>query len=443
MSITVSGGAYSIDAEFDRLLWFAEAIAGLGRALLDLSRAAATCGLDPIRSVAGAGVAVLDPAGTLAIESRAALLAAVCGEAGLLCESLAAAVRAGVEAYRECDTLSDRAAPILRAVRDLPGALLSTQPDLLDVIHPDRVARGARGVLDRDPELPALLFDGFAVLKMGPGSLIVPGRERAPIVIGARTLSALYDDGTPVVERDPGAKVSDRAPRSMTDVWDGMAERNLEQKSGAVDVRIVRHRDLLGVEHTSAIVDITGTRDWNVLNRANSHVADTTTNLAALGNRMSSYERGVVQAIRASGVDAHTPVMLVGHSQGGMVAARLAVDARVHGLNVTHVVTAGSPIGNVEMPRHVQVLSIENKGDVVPRLDASDNPVRSNWITVGIDHGRPTAMARHSLSEGYLPGIPEIDHSSDPSIREWIGSAASFLDGDSVRTDVYTIRRQP
>lgn len=44
--------------------------------------------------------------------------------------------------------------------------------------------------------------------------------------------------------------------------------------------------------------------------------------------------------------------------------------------NITHVVTAGSPIGRTDIPADVQVLSLENQRDIVPHLDAAPNPDR-------------------------------------------------------------------
>ena len=68
----------------------------------------------------------------------------------------------------------------------------------------------------------------------------------------------------------------------------------------------------------------------------------------------------------------HTEVMLVGHSEGGIVAVDAARDAAASGrFRITHVVTAGSPVGDLagELPTTVQLLALENTADVVPALD--------------------------------------------------------------------------
>src|SRR5436190_30255 len=79
--------------------------------------------------------------------------------------------------------------------------------------------------------------------------------------------------------------------------------------------------------------------------------------------RPTGYAEGVRSALAAAGAGAGEPVLLVGHSLGGMVAAELARDPQ---LTVAGVVTAGSPVGAT--PEGIPVLSLENRGDVVPLL---------------------------------------------------------------------------
>jgi pimeloyl-ACP methyl ester carboxylesterase len=111
------------------------------------------------------------------------------------------------------------------------------------------------------------------------------------------------------------------------------------------------------------------------------------TDLRAMAGLNTSYEEGVMQALDAAGVGPHTDVMLVGHSEGGIIAINTARDAVRSGrFRVTHVVTAGSPIGEVsdELPRSVQVLALENDDDVVPATDSADNPEDPNITTVHV-----------------------------------------------------------
>lgn len=91
--------------------------------------------------------------------------------------------------------------------------------------------------------------------------------------------------------------------------------------------------------------------------------------------------RFVAEAMRRAGVGADEPVALVGHSQGGIVAATLASDY-VGEFRVEHIVTAGSPIANHPIGEDVWVTSIEMEDELVAALDGAANPERDRWLTV-------------------------------------------------------------
>ena len=91
--------------------------------------------------------------------------------------------------------------------------------------------------------------------------------------------------------------------------------------------------------------------------------------------------RMVVEAMKKSGIKANDNVVLVGHSQGGIVAAGIASDYSKQ-YNIKHVVTAGSPIANHAIPSKTWVTSIEMEDELVPTLDGASNPSRNNWVTI-------------------------------------------------------------
>jgi pimeloyl-ACP methyl ester carboxylesterase len=175
-------------------------------------------------------------------------------------------------------------------------------------------------------------------------------------------------------------------------------------------------------------------------------ITDIGTNLRALSGAPSSYQAAVILAMRDAGIRPDEPVMLVGHSQGGLVAASVASAlAGSREFRVTHLVTAGSPLGQQRVPASVQALSLENRQDAVPLLDARDNPRQSNWTTVTVDRGTPVDRggfgARHAVDGAYLPAAADVDASSDASIRAWRESAAGFFDGSSVQTVSFAVSR--
>jgi pimeloyl-ACP methyl ester carboxylesterase len=157
----------------------------------------------------------------------------------------------------------------------------------------------------------------------------------------------------------------------------------------------------------------------------------------------TTLENGIKDALSQAHVGPHDPVMLVGHSQGGIVAARAANDFVTSGqYNVTHVITAGSPIGRIPIPDTVQVLSLENSGDIVPHLDARDNPATANRTTVTFDNQTGSVDGNHELEGNYVTAAGQLDSSTDPSVQAFRNSAGSFLSGSQVQTHQYQVKRR-
>ncbi len=144
--------------------------------------------------------------------------------------------------------------------------------------------------------------------------------------------------------------------------------------------------------------------------------------------RSDAHSRAVVEALRRAGVPPGSEVMLVGHSQGGITAMNLAAGAG--GYRVTHVVAAGSPIGNKRLTS-AKVLSIENQGDLVPELDGvqeRERPGRTIY-RFGADRRLSQAGAKHDLAQGYLPELAAARFGADPQVHAYLASAAPYLLG--------------
>jgi pimeloyl-ACP methyl ester carboxylesterase len=187
------------------------------------------------------------------------------------------------------------------------------------------------------------------------------------------------------------------------------------------------------------VVDIPGTKTWRVGGR---DVTDLTTNCRAIAGRETTYERGVLIALERAGIAPDEPVLLIGHSEGGMVAVNAALhnDGR---FRITHVVTAGAPIGDTvgAVPRTVRVLAVENEHDAVPHLDEGANPAKANVVTATIHRDYRSPGLNHALDRSYVPGARDIDATDNPAIRAWLDSASPFLDATSVETRRYSITR--
>jgi pimeloyl-ACP methyl ester carboxylesterase len=113
----------------------------------------------------------------------------------------------------------------------------------------------------------------------------------------------------------------------------------------------------------------------------------------ALYGDSTAMKSGVAEALVAAGHTAGQPVVLAGHSQGGMHGANLAADpAFVERFSVRAVYTEGSPVGATQLDPRVHGLHVENLGDPVPALEGSDNPSNTQRVTITAPIEYPDAL---------------------------------------------------
>jgi pimeloyl-ACP methyl ester carboxylesterase len=108
--------------------------------------------------------------------------------------------------------------------------------------------------------------------------------------------------------------------------------------------------------------------------------------------------RFVLSAMEQAGIQAGERVALVGHSQGGIVAAAIASHENL-AYRIDHIVTAGSPIANHPIPNSTWVTSVEIEDEVVSALDGAPNQQRDAWITV---RGKVSKSQENSDASKYL-----------------------------------------
>lgn len=196
---------------------------------------------------------------------------------------------------------------------------------------------------------------------------------------------------------------------------------------------------------------IPGTQIWAAT--AKQNVFDATSNVAAMASRgVAASERAVDQALRLAGAGRGDRVVLVGHSQGGILAGNLAsrqgyqthdAKARGTGYQVAGLVTIGAPIGQLANLNRVPTLSIEHTNDLVPKLDNQPNPLQSNWVTAtrevkaegltgphAIDRYRETALlVDQKAAEAKGLSGPGVDSSGLAAIR---GEILGLLKGRKI-----------
>ena len=425
--ISVRGGANGIVAHCDDMTAAARLF---GRAAGDTVAASVALHgylIDPDVLVS----APLDPMGAARFE--AALGLALDGPGGLAwlagrCAALDVGLRAAAAAYLGADRLDERLEPGLDAAARAPRAAL----DAVVLLSEGAPGAALQKLVTDDPHL-ADLGIGVAGGVLGAGS----------VAAGAQLAAVPFDDGVPRVTSLGADLAADAAgpQRSLEGLLAGLAQRN-EGRPGEIDVRFLGGSS----RARRVVVDIPGTKDWS-LALHDGDVTSIATNLRALGGAVTTYERGVLEAMRLAGVRPDDDVLMVGHSEGGMVAVNAARRAAAGGeFRVRHVVTAGAPLGLIagSVPAGVSVLALENDGDVVPHLDGAENPDRLNITTVTAHRDHGGVIANHDLAGAYLAAARDVDASDDPSVGDYLRGPrgiAGFLSAPTVRTQTYQIVR--
>lgn len=386
---------------------------------------------------------VLSPA-TFA-EAETAVLAATTGTDGILVASVgwrtdALLVRVTVRSFEETDDLVRGSFDVLdhligRALGTaLPGALVVGAPLLLGaavVVGPHAEVRGTRTSDDVQEWLhrhPALvqhlvngagglldgLWDGLTPGPFGPGMLPTfhPDTESA-----AGTLAGLFDDGEAEVTRRDDLTVDSggRQPGCLADVLRHLDETDNLAGNGTIEVQTIT-----GPGGTVGhIVYLPGTDDMATLPwTQDGDVRDLGTNFALIGGDDTAYARGILEAMAQAGIESGEPVMLVGHSQGGMAAAHLVHAGTPY--DITQVITTGSPTAHVPgLPGDVPVMSFENRGDVVPLLDGEDNADTTHQVTIRFDDHETSVVGNHGIPH-YVNGARAADASDHPSIVDQV-----------------------
>jgi hypothetical protein len=409
-AISVTGGADGITAQVDDLLGLAGQLRGGAAALgdaLDVLNA-------PMLRWQVADATADDLVGALELHDALSALAGPFGPLALTADRLdhlAAGLQFAAIAYRHADD--------------------SVRESLLDGLGHLFAARLRAGIGD----FPGAEHELFADLPaLADASTALAGWLETPYAAAVPDGRAVLHDLGP-----DNRPQSTSAPTTLADLVSGLAVRNAG-RHGEISVSFVIGAD--GARR--AIVDVPGTKSWNPA--PNHDITSVGTDIRALAGRDTAYEDGIFAALTAAGVRPDEHVMLVGHSEGGIVAVNAARDSAASGrFRITHVVTAGSPIGRVAraLPSSVQVLALENRADVVPHCDAADNPDRPDITTVTGDEQHFGITADHDLQQSYEPIAGAADDSGDASIRAFTSSAQEFLGGTTMETHAYWITRDP
>ena len=415
--LDVSGGAAGVAASYAAARRLAEVFDATG----DRLRERGLVGLRVMRDPDLLESGLLSP-GTCAT-AEAAVLAATGGSHGVVAASCgweadAVAVRVAVEALELAD--------------DAARTALGTLDHQLALVAVGRLA------------VPVALDPGLLTEHPGLAEHVVDGLG-GPLTAGVAGL--LYgDSGRPLVT-PYDAELPDARPASVRDLVEhlhavaALSSGPDSDANGTIEVQTVTGPDGQ-VRH---VVYLPGTDDFNAPWDQDDDVRDLETDLDLMGGQPDAYHEGVLEALHEAGVRPDEPVLLVGHSLGGMAAA--AILAGHGGYHVTDVVTAGSPTAQVDgFPPGTHVLSLEQQGDVVPELDGAPNPDTVEQTTVLFDADPADGVLAHHSYDAYEQGAGLVDASTDPSVSDAVRSlhAHGFLGaGGQVTSQLFQITRAP
>jgi hypothetical protein len=488
--LVVRGGAGGVGARLQDLRSQAGLLDDAGDDVRGWSGAVAALAVHPDVTVA----ALLCPVGVAQVAG--AVAGATIGGNGLLVvstglEASAIVLRASATTYECVDATQQQIMEALQNVAGfalgaaLPGLIIGSGVlivggGLAVLCHPATWPALALALRDADPAalqsgLMASLYDNpwllesltaiapglvqgttwsLASLLGGPlGGLVLPSvlsggkwptgsyEDAVGGLVNAGGLFGMFQDTGRVGVSPAEAADPPRAPTSVEEIF----QQQSVLGGDAAEVQIVQVID--GDGTPSYIVQIPGTQEWGP--HRGSNPVDLTTNVRLMAGDLTLMQQQVAEAMRRAGITPGDPVMLTGHSQGGITAAALASDPAFRDeFAVRTVVTGGSPIARFDIPADVSVLSLEHGQDAVPMLDGRKNPDRTNWVTIKRDLGTvqdgvlpvPSVGAAHG-TEVYAQTGALVDVSDDPSVQVWRDRAQQFLSGQAggvTRWDVST-----
>ncbi|PWK90245.1 PGAP1-like protein [Lentzea atacamensis] len=451
-NVDVSGGMKSTTVQCDDLLALSRLTDEVGEDTLKIAAAGHKFLVEP--NVLASSL--LNPGGVVKFE--AAMAVALDGPHGLTATSAGIrlrgeALKASKIAYEMADEL---AAKSLEVSRWFAGKAVTATPTVAAataLLTGGAIAADVHANYDGDWMKWLMDHPGMVdnLIGMTPGMISSLG---IPVDLATTLdlLAATYPDGNAVVTPSRSHPHAD-VPKDLHDLMEGLAMRNkpdvLEPRGkdepvdpANIDVRIIKNAQN---EVTGYVVDIPGTKHWNppgVVESAN----DTGVNVDAMAGNRTVLQKGIEEALRMAGATDGKPVMLLGHSQGGIVAAQSTPDLVASGYNVTHVVTAGSPVGRIDVPANVQMLSLENRNDIVPRLDAADNPDTANRTTVKFDQNYGD-FKNHNIEENYSEAARQLSDPGsktyhDPAVAKYRDSLGAFTNGSQAETRTYRVTRE-
>lgn len=291
-----------------------------------------------------------------------------------------------------------------------------------------------RAAADQADEFLAGLFRSQSLFAAG-AALDAP--ENANLLLAAAGVVGLVTGSRALRETDVQVKeVASPAgaigpPSGVGD----LAERIPPSEAGRPQIRIERYDTADGprwVVYSAGTVDFGPTPAGEPYDMtSNVHgVADASVlgGLVGLPEDAAASQRAVRAAMQAADVQPGDPVIVVGHSAGGLVAANLAADPE---LNVVAAVSLGGPVSQVPTG-DTPVLSVVHREDFVPATGgsgvAADGRLEVEHGVGALTPADGDSVPVHALEE-YRATARLVDESDHPRLREFDGLVTGFTAG--------------
>ncbi|MRX43750.1 alpha/beta fold hydrolase [Agromyces kandeliae] len=304
-----------------------------------------------------------------------------------------------------------------------------------------------RAAADQADEFLAGLFRAQGVFAIGS---VLDAPENAGVVLAAAGVVGLMTGSrslreTAVTDPVPAPgplSGAGGAPSPVQGIAD-LADRIPPSATGGPQVRIERYDSADGPRW---IVYSAGTADFSTTPAtepydmtANVHAvagASVVEELVGLPSEAAASERTLRASMAEAGVRSGDPVIVVGHSAGGMVAANAAADPD---LAVAAAVSFGGPVAQVATG-DTPLLSVTHREDLVPAT-AGSGVAAGGRIEVGrslgtLDPGPGDAVPAHAM-ERYRETARLIDRDDDPRLAEFRELLTEFTEGGAPAAVTY------
>lgn len=306
------------------------------------------------------------------------------------------------------------------------------------------LAAGLPRMLQENPWLAQFLRPWLAlgVTSMGLAALLTGGRilNSTPAVqvilqlVGlaprASTLDGILGRAGLVKETGVSAKLYAQSRPATPPLSIAVLARRLAA-TGALGQPCIRIERYLAAGGASRwVVYVPGTQDWSL--RGSRNPLDMGSNIKAMSAaNLAGSERAVLLAMRLAGIKTGDKVLLVGHSQGGIVAANIA--SQKQKFKVAGLLTFGSPIARINTSSAKAVIAVQHSNDLVPTLSGTSQPLVANRAVVQSTMKLPEGsqpVAAHNMSN-YIKAAAQADRSSVAGLAKMRSQITNFVRGSA------------